>query len=953
MVKYGDGNKAGVLDEILTQFVNAYIEGEQPDIESFVEQYPDYEAQVRQRVEGLCEIDGLFRSLVQADDTEFDGPTALHDLTGQKVASFEVHKVIGRGGMGVVYLARDAKLGRHVAIKSVPAELLRSSTARTRLKHEAKLLASLNHPNIGVIYDIIEQEDGIAFLILEYVPGETLGERIAGKPLALDEALAIAQQTAEALSAAHQQGVIHRDIKPGNIKITPAGMVKVLDFGLAKTTDSQISGTETTATQPNRIMGTPAYMSPEQVRGSSTDHRTDIWSFGCVLYEMLTGQRPFEGDTISDSIARTLEREPDWGLLPQKTPVTIRNLLRRCLEKDPQQRLPHMKDAVLEIKKASDSIAITPRVTISPGLRTMIAVAGTVAAIVLLAICARLIFPSGYPSPLQGIRLVVLPLENLGSTEDEPFADGITNEMRTCLASIPQLSVISRYSAMQYKNRERSVRQIAEDLRVAYILDGTILRERPPDPNSPLRISVQLIRTADDTHVWAQTYPSNMREVFGLLSGIAEGVAQALETKLLEPERNALARRPTEDTEAYDLYLRGNEYSSRGYQSEDYLKIAVDKYKQAVELDDSFALAHAKLSQAHSGMYKFEYDRTEKRLNMAWDEANKALTLDPNLAEAHWALGFYYYWGHSEYDRALECFEKARRSQPDNSRFISAISYVQKKQGKFDQALANIEKAYDLDPLSHTLAAEAGFACLLMRKYPEALNYLDRSIRLAPDFPKAYEWKALLYLRWKGSIEDAQAAMEEASQNVRSEDQSDDTSYLLIDIDIYKGDYQGAIAQLNSMLEDANSVGTRHAMLYARIYDYWGKKTQAREYYDDARRALEKLENRLQETPENAWVYRWLGIAYAGLGLKEEAIQQGRRATKLIPIDKNRWRGTFPIEDLARIHTMVGEYDVAVEEIQSLLDVHGRMSIPMLRLDPVWEPLRDHPRLKKRIEAGK
>jgi serine/threonine-protein kinase len=951
MVKYGDGNKAGVIDEILTQFVSAYIEGEQPDIERFVEQYPDYEAQVRQRVEGLCEIDSLFRSLVQADDTEFDGPAALHDLTGQKVASFEVQKVIGRGGMGVVYLARDAKLGRQVAIKSVPAELLRSSTARTRLKHEAKLLASLNHPNIGVIYDIIEQEDGIAFLILEYVPGETLGERIAGKPLALDEALAIAQHTAEALSAAHQQGVIHRDIKPGNIKITPANMVKVLDFGLAKTTDSQISGTETTATQPNRIMGTPAYMSPEQVRGSSTDHRTDIWSFGCILYEMLTGQRPFEGDTVSDSIARTLEREPDWGLLPQKTPVTIRNLLRRCLEKDPQQRLPHMKDAVLEIKKASDSIAITPRVTVSPRLRTMIAVAGTVAAIILLAICARLIFPSGPLSTLQGPRLVVLPLENLGSTEDEPFADDITNEMRTCLASIPRLRVTSRYSAMQYRNRERSVRQIAEDLRVAYILDGTILFERPSDPNGPLRISVQLIKAADDTQVWAQAYDSDMRKVLYLPSEVAERVAQALGIKLLEPERNALARQPTENTEARYLYQRGNDYSSRGYQSKSDLDIAIDKYKQAVELDDSFALARAKLSQAYSGRYWF-HGHNEEDLTMAFEEAKKALKLDPNLAEAHWALGYYYYWGYRDCDQALPHFEIARSSQPNNSRFISAISYAQKWQGKFDQALANIEKAYDLDPLSHTLAAEAGLVCLLMRKYPQAEYYLNRSIRLAPDFPRAYEWKAKLYLRSKGDIEKARDVVDEALRYVKTEDQ-ERLSYLLVDLDVYEGKYQDALDRLDSMLEDANSVDTRHAMLYARIYDYWGNKTRATKYYDDARRALEKLENRLQETPEKAWVYRSLGIAYAGLGLKEEAIQEGRRATELVPVSENPWLGTFPIEDLARIYTMVGEHDAAIDRIEFLLDVHGRMSIPMLRLDPAWKPLRDHPRLKKRIEAGK
>ncbi|MHC4072078.1 MAG: serine/threonine protein kinase, partial [Planctomycetota bacterium] len=257
---------------------------------------------------------------------------------GRIIDSFELVEIIGRGGMGVVYLAHDTKLDRSVAVKTMPAELQASPTARTRFVHEAQLLASLSHPNIGVIYDIIEQTEGIAYLILEYVPGKTLAERIAKGPLKLPEALTMALQIAEAVAAAHEHNVIHRDLKPGNIKITPDGRVKVLDFGLAKAVDGRSSEKPTTVTQPGHVVGTPAYMSPEQARGQATDTRSDIWSFGCVLYEMLTGKVPFKGETVSDTVANILDHDPDWEILPQEAGSQVRKVLHKCLEKDPGSR---------------------------------------------------------------------------------------------------------------------------------------------------------------------------------------------------------------------------------------------------------------------------------------------------------------------------------------------------------------------------------------------------------------------------------------------------------------------------------------------------------------------------------------------------------------------------------------------------------------------------------------
>jgi len=330
-------NQEHTLRKAVRQFIDAQLQGQEPDIDEFVRQYPEFEDQIRQKVRNLQKIDTLFDSLVQADESDFEDTATGCDLVGQKIGQFEIRELIGRGGMGVVYLARDTRLDRSVAIKSMPPGLMDNANARTRFQREAKLLASLNHPNIAVIHEIIEQE-ALGYLVLEYVPGQTLAERITKEPLKLEEALTIALQIAEAVAAAHEDDVVHRDLKPSNIKITPDGKVKVLDFGLAKAVGGEPSEKPTTVTQPGRVIGTPAYMSPEQARGKPTDKRSDIWSFGCVLYEMLTSKIPFEGETVSDTLANILDQDPDWQLLPREAGPQVRKVLYKCLEKNPDSR---------------------------------------------------------------------------------------------------------------------------------------------------------------------------------------------------------------------------------------------------------------------------------------------------------------------------------------------------------------------------------------------------------------------------------------------------------------------------------------------------------------------------------------------------------------------------------------------------------------------------------------
>lgn len=395
MTERGDHSQDSVLNKAVEEFLALGFRGEDPDLDAFVKQYPDLEERIRQKVRDCQRVSSLFDALRKTDESEFQDTVGADDLVGRQIGAFKITEVIGRGGMGVIYLARDTKLDRPVAIKSIPAELANDSHSRMRIRREAKLLASLNHPNIAVIHEILEENES-GYLVLEYAPGKTLAERIAREPLKLEQALLIGRQIAEAISAAHERGVVHRDLKPGNIKITPEGKVKVLDFGLAKAGGGEETDQQRALTEPGRIVGTPAYMSPEQARGKPTDKRSDIWSFGCVLYEMLTGKVPFEGETVSDTLVGILDQEPRWEMLPQSTPANIRVLLRRCLEKNPRRRLRDIGDAAIEIDETLNLPTFVPPVTISsaavvrpPNDRRLIPVA--VACLALTAGAASLI----------------------------------------------------------------------------------------------------------------------------------------------------------------------------------------------------------------------------------------------------------------------------------------------------------------------------------------------------------------------------------------------------------------------------------------------------------------------------------------------------------------------------------------------------------------------------------
>jgi len=350
-------------------------------------------------------------------------------------------------------------------------------------------------------------------------------------------------------------------------------------------------------------------------------------------------------------------------------------------------------------------------------------------------------------------------------------------------------------------------------------------------------------------------------------------------------------------------------------------------------------------------MYWHVFDVSEERLALAKQAVDKAFQLNPGLPEAHMALGFYHYWGHLDYDHALEQFAIARKSQPNNSVLLSGVGWVQRRQGKFERALANLKRACELDPLSNLLSTTVAQTFMILRKYPEAERYYERAILLRFDVPRPYLWRARSHLLWEGNTEKARAVLEEGLQNVKSEENADIVNSL-VDIDVYDGNYQEALDRLSLKSEDVNifKCFIPNSLRCALIYSYMNRKELAKKYYEEARSILE---SKIQERPEDARFHSSLGIVYAGLGRKEDALREGKLAVELLPVSKEAMVGPFRVEDLGHIYVMVGEYDAAIDQLEFLLSRPGEMSIPLLRLDPAWEPLRDHPRFKKLLERGK
>jgi len=525
-------------------------------------------------------------------------------VSGSRIGNYEVVTQQGAGGMGEVYRARDIRLDRTVAIKSLPPGVAADPERLARFEREAKLLASLNHPNIAGIYGL-EDVAGSPYLVLEFVEGETLAQRLSRGPLSPRETLDVGGRIASGIEAAHARGIVHRDLKPGNIMLTSSGDVKVLDFGLAKGgaaeagTASDLAASPTlalSATGQGIILGTAPYMSPEQARGKLVDRRADVWAFGCVLFECLAGHPAFQGETVSDVIARILEREPDWRDLPESVPPRFQELIQRCLTKDVAERPRDIGDLRREL--------------------------GTIA--------QRMSSPGERPAAAELPSLAVLYFENLSSdSESEYFCAGITEDILTDLSKIKGLRVASRNAVARYRGAPADLPRVASDLGVKSVLEGSVRRS-----GDRVRITAQLINAANGFHLWAERYDRTLADVFAVQEEIAKSIAEALRVALTPAESESLVKDRPDNVRAYDLYLRGRQrYGSYTVEA---LREALELFQEAIAIDPDYALAWAGVADCYGQMLQYEMAKDPgEATRLGLQAARRAIAINPRLAEAH------------------------------------------------------------------------------------------------------------------------------------------------------------------------------------------------------------------------------------------------------------------------------------------------------------------------------
>ena len=871
---------------------------------------------------------------------------------------YELLEEIGRGGQAVVYRARQKSLNRIVALKVIGFGHWETTPHLKRFRHEAEAAASLEHPQIVPIYEIGES-DGSCYFSMKFVEGGQLAEVLKRESMSTRRAAELLAKIARTVHFAHQHGILHRDIKPGNILLDRQGEPHLTDFGLARLLEQ-----ESTITHSSDVLGTPSYMSPEQAAGRTKEltAATDVYSLGAVFYQMLTGEPPFAGGTTYETIRMVLESEPhNPRVRNAKIDRDLSTICLKCLEKDQRRRYSSALALAEDLEHWLKHEPIRARRTGLFGrgkkwVRRNPSIAVMAALLLALAVPLSVMIwkgesehlPASNPA-VQEKSIAVLPFENLSNDrEDASFADGIQDDILTKLARIADLKVISRTSVMQYRD-QHNTREVRDALRVSHALEGSVRKT-----GAWLHINAQLIDTRTDSHVWAEEYDRDLKDIFAIQSEIAQKVAEHLHVKISAADKVAIERPPTADITAFDLYSRAkNLVLAWSYNTNERgnLSQAADLLNQAVAHDPTFFQAYCQLAWVHDELYRFRFDRTPERLALAEAAIGAAFRLRPDAGEAHLARAGHLYRGYRDYDGALAELEIARQALPNDARLFELNGYIERRRpgGNQEEALRNFQRAIELDPRNVLLLQQTAISYDDLGHYAEEEAVLDHLLAVRPNDVERKARRALVELDWKADTQPLHKLIDELRAKDPGKMQSVADIWLICAL--AEHDPVAAANALAAIGE--NSFGSA-AVRYSRHFmeGLIGRMTK-----DDAKAraaftaARAEQEQQVRAHPDDAGALSLLGSIDAALGRKEEALREGRRAVELLPVEKEPTDGKRMIVGLARIAAWVGDKDLACEQLAVAIRRPSELSYGQLKLYPWWDSLRGDPCFEKIVAS--
>jgi TolB-like protein/Tfp pilus assembly protein PilF len=887
---------------------------------------------------------------------------ALPDEAVEESAAFRYDLIeeIGRGGMGVVYRAVQHGSLRHVAVKMILAEQAATPGMLERFRAEGEAIASLDHPHILPIYETGEI-DATPFYSMRLVSGGTLRERVADFHAQPRWAAKLMATVARAVHHAHERGILHRDLKPGNILLDGAERTPfVSDFGLAKWL-----GRDNRLTLATSALGTPHYIAPEQAAGASKEltPAADVYSLGAILYELLAGRPPFVADTPLETLRLAADTPPP---APRKFEATIPRDLEviclKCLAKEPSARYCSAEALAEDLERWLEgrTILARPSTPVERAWRwtkrnpVVAALSGALFIVLLSFLIALLSYRHPGSDPISNASptaksIAVLPFENLSHDPDSAyFSQGVQDEILTRLSKIADLKVISRTSTQRYKSAPENLPEIAKQLGVANVLEGSVQKN-----GDAVRVNVQLIKAASDSHLWADTFDRKLTDIFSVESEVAKAIADQLQVQLTGQEEQVIAAKPTDNPEAYDVYLRGLAYTLKTGNTQANSLGAQRYLREAVRLDPKFARAWALLSDVDSRGYVTQALQPTLALREeARQAAETALTLQPNLGEALLAKGYYYYACLKDYDAAVRYFEQARQFLPNSSRIAQSLAYVARRRGQWDRSESYFKEAERLDPRNVNLLSSHAGSYIMLRRFPEALGKLEQVLNITPDDVDTIVLKA--------GIAQAQGDLPRASALLAPLRPAANLHHAL-QTQVYQAILERRPAEIISRLKEILAQPDPALGFYngeLRFYLGWaqevaGDAAAAQESWQQARNELEPF---LKEQPENYHLLGDLALTNMGLGDKAAALSVAERAMAVIPIEKDPMDGPWPMEIFARVAGRLGEPDRAVTVLQKLLSIpyEGPLAttvVPLtpalLRLDPMFDPLRGDPRFDK------